>query len=220
MRLRAEDTLRYVRGPLTERRFGGVVSSWEDYLRLFAAAGNENGIAAIGEGSVCYLWSATAAASIAERIPHAKVILVLMDPAERAFAQYRKSVADGTVSWSFRQHLDQAFSRTGDELGVLHPFLDFGMYSAQVQRYLNAFPRDQLHISIYEDAQCDYKRWFASVLNFLGVDFTLPLKRERKKMAFHWLRRKDRQRLIDYYREDIQRVSKMLDYDLSGWLRG
>ncbi len=48
----------YLRGPMQERKFGGIVSHWSDYLKLFE---NVNGEKAIGEASVCYLWSKTAA---------------------------------------------------------------------------------------------------------------------------------------------------------------
>src|SRR5262245_15514016 len=42
-------------------RAGWIVSEWEDYLRLFRHATNES---AIGEATVSYLWSRTAAENI------------------------------------------------------------------------------------------------------------------------------------------------------------
>ena len=73
----------YLRSPMGEKRFGGILQEWEDYLRLFQ---NVNGEKAIGEASVCYLWSRTAAANIFCRIPGAKIIMILRDPVERAFS--------------------------------------------------------------------------------------------------------------------------------------
>ena len=163
-----EDSVReFIHGPMTEKRFGGIVSEWDDYLRLFAHVKEER---AVGEGSVCYLWSRTAAAAIASRLPKARIIIVLMDPAERAFAQYLKSVSDGTAAHSFGQHLDACFHRTGEYLGVLHPFLEFGMYAEQVRRYMDAFPAAQLHISLLEESERDPRGWFSGILEFLGVD--------------------------------------------------
>lgn len=219
---RAEETLRYVRGPLTERRFGGVVPEWDDYLRLFAGARGET---AVGECSVCYLWSKSAAQSIASRIPEAKIIIVLMDPAERAFAQYRKSVLDGTVSYPFTEHLKRAFARSGDELGVLHPFLDFGLYTEQVRRFLSIFPQQQLHISLYEESQRDFRTWFSGILGFLGVDAAFaprrhkPGFRARLQKLHGGMKPVERVALVDYYREDIQKLSPLIKRDLSAWLR-
>ena len=69
----------FLSGPMREKRFGGIVSDWEDYLRLFANATDES---ALGEASVCYLWSRTAPGRIAEKIPNAKILVMLRDPAE------------------------------------------------------------------------------------------------------------------------------------------
>jgi hypothetical protein len=69
----------YLQGPMREKRFGGLVSQWDDYLRLFQSVETEK---AIGEASVCYLWSKTAAANIRSRIPGAKIIMILRNPAE------------------------------------------------------------------------------------------------------------------------------------------
>jgi hypothetical protein len=161
-------TREYLLGPMSEKRFGGIVATWDDYLRLFANSKQET---AIGEGSVCYLWSHAAAHAIASRVPSARIIIVLMDPAERAFAQYLKSVSDGTVGHSFREHLRVCFrGRTGDEFSVFNPFLEFGNYSAQVQRYLDTFPRNQINISFYEDAKANYSAWLDQILAFLGVE--------------------------------------------------
>jgi hypothetical protein len=166
MRASLQSLRRYLDEGAPGKRFGGMISDWDDYLRLFSHVRQEK---AIGEGSVCYLWSGTAASAIASVIPHARIIIVLMDPAERAFHQYLKSISDGTVSHSFQKHLDLAM-RAGPELGIYHPFLAFGNYAAQVQRYMDNFPPHQLHISLYEDMQADYGRWFSGLLSFLGVE--------------------------------------------------
>jgi Sulfotransferase family len=169
MKNEADSVREFIHGPMTERRFGGIVSEWDDYLRLFAHVKDQK---AVGEGSVCYLWSRTAAAAIASRLPKARIIIVLMDPAERAFAQYLKSVSDGTAAHSFSQHLDACFRRTDGYLGVLHPFLEFGMYARQVRRYTNVFPADQIHISLFDETLRDPRVWFSGILEFLGVDPT------------------------------------------------
>jgi hypothetical protein len=166
-KLQQESTREYVRGPMHEKRFGGIVDEWDDYLRLFAGVKKEK---AIGEGSVCYLWSRTAAEAIAARLPEARIIIVLMDPAERAFAQYLKSVSNGSITRSFSEQLEACFQLKDTRLGLLHPFLEFGLYAEQVRRYQEAFPKEQLNILFYEDAQRDPGHWFASLLAFLGVD--------------------------------------------------
>jgi hypothetical protein len=166
----AANLRQYLDAGAPHKRFGGIVSNMRDYQTLFTSVKGER---AIGEGSVCYLWSQTAAAAIADVLPRARIILVLMDPAERAFHQYLKSLSDGSVGHSFRRHLDLALKDVNgkhSQMRPLHPFLAFGQYAEQVQRYLKHFPTDQLALSLYDDTQANYRRWFADLLSFLGVD--------------------------------------------------
>jgi hypothetical protein len=162
-----EATRRYIAGPMQQKRFGGVVSRKEDYERLFAGVHEEK---AIGEGSVCYLWSSTAPYAIARDNPKARIVIVLMDPAERAFHQYLKSVSDGTVGHAFHKHLDLAMACDQQKLGIFHPFLDFGNYAGQVRRYRECFPAAQIHLSLYEETQTNRGAWLERVFAFLGVD--------------------------------------------------
>ncbi len=54
----------FLSGPMRRKRFSGIVTDWEDYLRLFGGADGE---LALGEASACYLWSPTAAEQIASQ---------------------------------------------------------------------------------------------------------------------------------------------------------
>ncbi len=157
----------YLNGPMDQKRFGGIVRDWEDYLRLFAAADKQT---ALGEASVCYLWSKTAAHAIASRLPRARIILILRDPAERAFSQYLHNLSASVVKHSFRKHVEISLHRTDTTFGIHHPFLDVGLYANQVQRYLDAFPKDQIGIWLYEDTKQQPKEFLSEVLNFLQVD--------------------------------------------------
>lgn len=166
MRKEAESARQYIAGPMHEKRFGGIISNWQDYLKLFAAVNQEK---AVGEGSVSYLWSKTAAKAIAQCLPEAKIVIVLRNPAGRAFAQYLKSVSDGTVSCSFRRHLEACFSYNNEQLGIFHPFLEYGMYAEQLDRYLQVFPKEQINISLFDEIASNPSQWLAGICEFLGV---------------------------------------------------
>jgi len=209
----------YTLGEMSKKRFGGIISDWDDYRRLFAGVRTET---AIGEGSVCYLWSKSAATAIASRLPDSKIIIVLMDPAERAHAQYRKSVQDGYVSQSFRKHVEASLLYSGKKFNLFHPFLEFGRYAEQLERYLAEFPRKQINISFYEDSIADYNRWFGQILSFLGVDAHFVPDRydpHQRRNEQEWaMRAEDRAFLVEYYREDIRKLEDILHRDLSAWL--
>ncbi len=164
-----EDVRRYLHGPMDHKRSGGMVREWSDYLRLFAAATTQR---AVGEASVSYLWSKTAAAAIASRIPHGRVIMVLRSPADRAFSQYLHYLNDGYVTQSFREHVRASLRLSGEGLGIHEPFLEMGFYADQVQRYLDHFPREQIGIWLYEVAKARPREFMQDVLKFLEVDST------------------------------------------------
>ena len=148
---------------------GWIVSDWEEYVRLFRGV---NGETAIGEASAAYLWSATAAANIRARIPHAKIIMILRDPAERAFSQYLHQVSVGLTAATFREHVklcERAHGK-GGRLSVVYPFLEIGLYYWQVKRYLDLFPRERIRIYWYEEAWRQPAKMMVDVFDFLEVD--------------------------------------------------
>jgi hypothetical protein len=157
----------YLRGPMHEKRFGGLVSEWADYLKLFENAKTEK---ALGEASVCYLWSRNAAAKIHSRIPDAKIIIVLRDPSEVAFSLYLQSVAEGLIRGSFRKTIEASLRGRSQKFSLLHPFLELGLYCNQVKRFLQRFPRQNVLILFYEEFRKQQAQAMAEIFRFLDVD--------------------------------------------------
>lgn len=155
----------YLQGPMREKRLGGLVTEWDDYLKLFQNVKEER---AIGEASVCYLWSKTAASNIHARIPGAKIIMILRDPVDRMFSEYLHAVTDGRMGISFRQHVE-ACLRCHD-LKVHGPALELGLYSEELKRYAELFPPENIRVFLYEDYQRQQLKFLAEVFRFLGVD--------------------------------------------------
>jgi len=242
----------------TYKPYGWIAGEWEDYERLFQAAGEET---ALGEASAAYLWSSTAAANIRARVPDAKIIMILRDPAERAFSQYLHLLSVGLTGATFRQHLE-CCARGGErKLSTTYPFLEIGLYHQQVKRFLDLYPRSRIRIYWYEEAWREPASLLADVFRFLNVDdnFQPDLSRHThqrraprfvtlhhllkssglwyptktlipagaisrlRKLAFRagpslTMDPADRQYLVDYYRDDIRRLSTLLDRDLTSWL--
>jgi hypothetical protein len=81
---------------------GWLASEWDEYLRLFRNVRAER---AVGEASAVYLWSPGAAESIRAYRKDARIVMILRDPAERAFSQYLHQLSGGLTQNSFRDHL-------------------------------------------------------------------------------------------------------------------
>jgi hypothetical protein len=158
---------RYLLGPMLEKKFGGIVSNWTDYLKLFQ---NVNGEKAIGEASVCYLWSRTAARNIASTTPKAKIIIVLRNPIDRAFSQYKQAVASGLIRNSFREQVRKNLNNKSDQFELLNPFLEFGLYYEHVKRYTERFSAENLRIYLYEEYKQAAAETLTDIFRFLAVD--------------------------------------------------
>lgn len=159
----------YLRRPVLSQRFGGIVSNWLDYLRLFEGA---KGARAIGEASVFYLYSKMAARNIVARIPDSKILMILRNPADRAFAQYLHTVTNGLVRESFRTQIEIALRQSYEHFGILRPFLELGLYFEQVKRFLRFFPAANVRIYFFEDYQKQPLEMLVDIFRFLDVDPT------------------------------------------------
>jgi hypothetical protein len=262
MRVRAEsraaETRAWLRGPDNSKFSGGPIVEWDDYVRLFRHATNEK---AIGESSVCYLWSKTAPSNIAARFPDARILIMLRNPVERAFAQYVHAMSMAKAPFSFPNYLDRAFASPRTGISEVHPFLEFGLYHEQLRRYLSLFPRGQIGIFFYEGFQRDPRGTLRGIFHFLGVDDSFVPDMSQRHMVANvprsfglnrivrktglWgtarrtlpssvleslkrlatkprrslrMQPSERARLIEYYRHDIESLSRFLDRDLSAWL--
>ncbi len=248
----------YIRSGMHEKRFGGLVSDWDDYVALFRNASDE---IAIGEATPLYLWSETAPGNIAARFPHARIIINLRNPIDRAYSNYLHMVTVGAIDRSFRDQIDANLRCKIKRFGDDWPFLEFGNYHDQILRYFREFPRSQIHISFYDDLERNPELMLSDLYAFLGVNrefspqmslrhnepriMRLPktvrlLRKWRiwpalRSLVPGRLRRRaqslivrshdslamtpaDRAFLSDYYRDEINKLGRLLDRNLSSWL--
>lgn len=149
----------------------------DQYLELFSAVKAER---IVGESSVNYLYSETAAEDIKRFNPNAKIIIILRDPADFLHSLYQMNVRR---TWepgiSLRHALELEEQRRQGRLlpsNVNFPSNLFyskrAGYHDQVKRFVECFDSKQIKILIYEDFQSDNARWYREVLGFLEVEPT------------------------------------------------
>jgi Sulfotransferase domain len=128
------------------------------YERIFAECPPT---AITGELSTSYLVDPDAPRRIRDRYPDARLFVSLRDPAERAFSSYLNDVAAGAIDAEvgFREAL-------GERPG----YVDGGRYAFHLRRYLELFPREQVFVSIFDDARRDPAAAVSAIYRFLGAD--------------------------------------------------
>lgn len=230
----------YLAGPMTEDRFGGIISQWTDYLKLFRDAGPAK---AAGEGSVCYLWSASAAKNIFARVPGARIAMILRDPVERAFSQHLHARAQGIVKGNFAEHIRAGLSAQRGRFGANHPFLELGLYAEQLARFRALFPAVNIRIFEYSAYRRCPRDAMHDIFRLLGVDSAFVPDTSRKELEGYLTvpgvpRRLQRfvrpllgkysrppvmtaeeiRLLAGYYRTDTLKLSRLVDFDIRHWL--
>lgn len=208
----------YLDGPMREKRFGGLVTEWRDYLKLFQQA---EGRKAIGEASVCYLWSESAAANVRRSIPDARIILVLRNPVEMVFSMYLQNAKSGALGCTFLEAMKMALEQRGGRIDVMHPFLDLGLYYEQVKRFLATFPEEQLRVYWYEEYKAEPARMLADIFRFLKVDANFSPDMSKRYLEAGMpnvvLDSAERAFVTEFYRDDVRKLADLLRRDLSGW---
>jgi Sulfotransferase family len=154
----------------TTYRAEGVVTTWDEYVELFRGAA---GVRATGEASTSYLWSPEAPARIKAVLPRAKLIAVLRQPAERAYSAYLHCVREGGEMLDFVSALAAEPERDAQGWPPgLWLYRDVGFYARQLRRYLDLFPRDQIHVLLHDDLISDPRAVVRDIFRFVGVDHT------------------------------------------------
>ena len=153
----------------------------EQYLALFAGARPEQ---RAGEASTFYLWSHTAAASIAELQPDARIIAILREP-----ASLLRSLHLMFLRWGVEAEKDlckaislEAARREGKGIPnrshrpQLLQYAEHIQYVEQLRRYHAHFPPERVLPLIYDDFRRDNEATVRRVLRFLDVDDGAPIE--------------------------------------------
>lgn len=144
------------------------VTSESEYLSLFDNRRNEK---AAGDLSPSYLFHTRAAERIREFQPEARIIISLRNPIKRAISHYLMDVRLG-----YQDRPLAEFMQRTEENRLFHTqYIEVGMYSNQIQAYLDSFGPDNVLILFYDDLVRDPQAYLRQVLAFLGVDQQYPI---------------------------------------------
>ncbi len=157
----------YVESSMDESVHSAYVRNPATYYALFRKAEGER---AIGECSTSYLYSATAPRNIRLALPHARIIMILRNPVDRAISQYHMECRLGAARDTFGVLLEKDLAAPRTAWGQSGLYVELGRYVEQVERYLEQFPRKQVKIIVYDDLRADFHGVMAGTLKFLGVD--------------------------------------------------
>jgi len=95
---------------------------------------------------------------LAEHFPHARIMLAMRDPAERAYSFFQSRAV--SAGW---ENIREATA-------AKPTILDQGRYIEHVERIYEHFPPDRVLLLFYDDLKIDDRAYLRQILEFLGVD--------------------------------------------------
>jgi hypothetical protein len=236
------------------------IADQQTYNKLFDRVENQK---AIGEMSLSYMLYGGVAEKIFNFNPNSKIVMILRDPAERAFSQYIMNLKQGKIlTQDFLKEIRQDDDRSVKGWGANHQYLQIGKYYKQVKNYLDVFPKNQVKIILYDDYKKDAAATIKDLFEFLNVEKEFQIDTTAKynesgisrfsRLNYFlnhlgiigWLKRllpyqsraflkkilyaeknipqmslEERKWLVEYYREDIMSLQKLVNLDLSPWMK-
>ena len=112
----------------------------------------------IGEIAPTYFASHEAVGRIATLLPHAKIVCVFRNPAERVLSLYRLKCAYGLIPWTF----EQAMVRDPE-------MVESSRYATNLKAWQRALGADQVMAAVYEDLRDDPQSFLDTVVDFIGI---------------------------------------------------
>lgn len=140
------------------------------YSALFATAKPGQ---VCGEASPSYLFNPRVPQLVHDWNPDVRIVLLLRDPAERAWSDFLHNLRDGTEPLPVERFLD-AFhdgKRRVAEGWIEHADYEIkGNYGSQLENWLRIFPREQVGVFFYDDLRADPRALIGRILAFIGAD--------------------------------------------------
>ena len=173
-----------------------------------------------------YLYAPWIPGRVARDLPHAKHVVLLRDPVERAFSHWRLSRRHGREDLSFDEAILRETERTAasarraeaDGGGRVtseywwHSYAARGRYAEQLERWFAAFPRERFLVLESDALREDPASAFADVCRFLGLSPWRPAAFESRNVGGE----KDRpspatvERLRAHFRPHDERLAALL----------
>jgi hypothetical protein len=147
----------------------------KEYLALFRDAEPDQ---LVGEASVWYLASKTAAEEIKAFSPAARIIIMLRNPVDMIRSLHQQMIFSANEDI---RDLRQAVEAEPDRrLGRRIPrsarsetatfYIEAATYSPQVERYFDVHGRDRVHLVLYDDLAAEPQGVYDRTLEFLGLE--------------------------------------------------
>ena len=175
-----------------------------------------------GDCTPSYLYHVPAAERIWNYNPNVKLLIILRNPVERAFAYWNMQRFKGREPLDFFDALREEQTRIGGAPPVdarRFAYIDRGFYGRQLERIFKFFPREQVKAVKFEQFRKKQRETLVSIFSFLSCKPPRSIRSKDRiivpyERAMNW---EERVFLYSHFAEDIAKVEQMLGWDCSDW---
>ena len=176
----------------------------------------------LGEATPIYMYWDPAPERIWKYNPEMKWIVILRDPAERAFSAWKMETSRKRENLGFEEAIRQEAERSRKALPLQErtfSYVDRGFYAPQLRRLFQIFGRGCCLVLLNEDLRREHEKTLRKVFGFLAVDESfLP---EPADVFHHETIEEAPEKLMNELRQtfysDMKELEGMLKRDLSSW---
>lgn len=123
---------------------------------------------AFGEASPSYLRCKESPALIKAKYPRAKIFIVIRNPVDRAFSNWKMDVRQGHQKDDFRSSFLRDYNDKGG-MKIQYEYYKSGLYCEGIKRYQNIFGDDNVTVYKFEDLSRDFNRILLSITDSLEL---------------------------------------------------
>jgi hypothetical protein len=199
--------------------------NWESYHSRFPDQRIDPAMALLrGEITPIYLYWKPCLERIHAYNPNLKLIVLLRNPISRAYSHWAMETQLGKDSLSFSEAIqreDERLSGFPLQQHRVYSYAARGFYHAQLQRLLEHFPRENLHVVKSEDFFADPKTTQTAIHQFLGLPIQAAGREHHKRIGTYngQMSLDDWTFLYTKLAHDIAELETLLDWDCSDWKR-
>ena len=175
-----------------------------------------------GECTPSYLYWKPAAERIWQYNPKIKLLVLLRNPIDRAFAHWNMQRFKGREPLDFLEAVKEEKIRIAGAPPIearRFAYVDRGLYAQQLERFFQFFPREQVKVVKFENFQTQQRETRDSIFSFLGLKPLAAVRsRDRNvvpyERAMNW---EEKVFLFNNFANDIAKLEQLLGWDCSDW---
>ncbi|MEH7223930.1 sulfotransferase domain-containing protein [Bacillus sp. JJ1566] len=176
-----------------------------------------------GEASPKYLVHPDAPKRAYETLPHAKLIVLLRNPIDRAYSHYHHMARNGSELLSFQEAIMKEAEKLNQQMDkvlenyktIPTSYLTRGIYANQLERWMQYFPREQFLILKSEDFFKDTLSSFKQVTDFLDLpEFNFSEHKQWNVGQYNRMEEQQREWLKLFFKPHNERLYQLLGRNL------